>query len=440
MEKKTIGSFIAALRKAHGMTQKELAERLNVSDKTVSRWERDDGAPDLSAIPVIAEIFSVTCDELLRGERRSPAERTDAPEEAELTSKGEKQRRHLLGDTLSLFQNRTFIAVGVSLAGLIAALIANLAFLKAVLGFWLGTLFFAGSVICQLIFMNRAFFRVENAELDEQTLGQYKHTVILLSEKSIGWTVALLGFTVPLASVDAYLGLTADYLMLWGSVWAIVFLLMYAVVLYFVNDNLLKKGVFLLTQAESAKYHFNRNLKKKCTAVLSAVLVFTLLFHGLGTELLWSTERIASSYGIVFEDYESFIEYMAREEASYEVNYIDGLWSAENIQTVAPEHAAPYDPEWYDEHGNPITEEEALTQTLQDANGNVVCTYISRNTNVSSIEYTPQEGTVLPIRVLTTHDWRAAVRLSEFISSAYCLTYPAELLCALLIYRKKRAR
>ena len=70
MEKKTIGGFISALRKANGMTQKELANRLNVSDKTVSRWERDDGAPDLSIIPAIAEIFGVTCDELLRGERR----------------------------------------------------------------------------------------------------------------------------------------------------------------------------------------------------------------------------------------------------------------------------------------------------------------------------------------------------------------------------------
>lgn len=69
MEKKTMGSFLAALRRASGMTQKELAERLNVSDKSVSRWERDDGAPDLALIPVIAEVFSVTCDELLRGER-----------------------------------------------------------------------------------------------------------------------------------------------------------------------------------------------------------------------------------------------------------------------------------------------------------------------------------------------------------------------------------
>ncbi|MEG1176782.1 MAG: helix-turn-helix transcriptional regulator, partial [Ruthenibacterium sp.] len=57
MERKTIGSFIAVLRKANGLTQKDLAEKLNVSDKSVSRWERDDGAPDLSLVPVIAEIF-----------------------------------------------------------------------------------------------------------------------------------------------------------------------------------------------------------------------------------------------------------------------------------------------------------------------------------------------------------------------------------------------
>ena len=105
MEKKTIGGFIAALRKANGMTQKDLAEKLNVSDKSVSRWERDDGAPDLSLIPVIAEVFGVTCDELLRGERKSPEQQTETPENIPtarvhlpvriVDRKGSRDRRYL---------------------------------------------------------------------------------------------------------------------------------------------------------------------------------------------------------------------------------------------------------------------------------------------------------------------------------------------------------
>ena len=89
MEKKTMGGFIAALRRAGGMTQRDLADRLNVSDKTVSRWERDDGAPDLSLIPVIAEIFGVTCDELLRGQRRSQDE---APPEDAASARGGSEK------------------------------------------------------------------------------------------------------------------------------------------------------------------------------------------------------------------------------------------------------------------------------------------------------------------------------------------------------------
>ena len=69
MEKKSIGAFISVLRRANGMTQAELAEKLFVSDKTVSRWERDESTPDLTLLPVIADLFSVTVDELLRGQR-----------------------------------------------------------------------------------------------------------------------------------------------------------------------------------------------------------------------------------------------------------------------------------------------------------------------------------------------------------------------------------
>ena len=138
MDKKSIGSFIAALRKAKGMTQKDLAGLLHVSDKTVSRWEVGEGTPDLALIPVLAEVFGVTCDELLRGERTPPQERTPCDGECAATPRGEKQRQRLLNAALSQYQSQTFFAMGISVCGGIAALICNLAFLKARLGFLCG--------------------------------------------------------------------------------------------------------------------------------------------------------------------------------------------------------------------------------------------------------------------------------------------------------------
>ena len=75
MTNKSIGNFLSELRKEKGLTQKEIADFLNVSDKTVSHWECDKYSPDISVIPVLAEFFGVTCDEILRGERKVPEDR-----------------------------------------------------------------------------------------------------------------------------------------------------------------------------------------------------------------------------------------------------------------------------------------------------------------------------------------------------------------------------
>ena len=75
MTNKSIGNFLSELRKEKGLTQKEIADFLNVSDKTVSHWECDKYSPDISVIPILAEFFGVTCDEILRGERKVPEER-----------------------------------------------------------------------------------------------------------------------------------------------------------------------------------------------------------------------------------------------------------------------------------------------------------------------------------------------------------------------------
>ena len=66
--KQTLGQLIAALRKEKGMTQAELAGQMGVTDKAVSKWERDLSLPDVNTIPKLAELFGLTVDELMQGE------------------------------------------------------------------------------------------------------------------------------------------------------------------------------------------------------------------------------------------------------------------------------------------------------------------------------------------------------------------------------------
>mgnify|MGYP000871135525 CR=1 FL=1 len=66
MKKKTLGMMIASLRKESGMTQLELAEKMCVTDKAVSKWERDLSCPDVDTIPKLAEIFGISMDELMQ--------------------------------------------------------------------------------------------------------------------------------------------------------------------------------------------------------------------------------------------------------------------------------------------------------------------------------------------------------------------------------------
>ena len=432
MEKKTIGGFIAALRKANGMTQKDLAERLNVSDKTVSRWERDDGAPDLAAIPAIAEIFGVTCDELLRGERKSPTERTEVTEETETTPKAEKQRQRMLKSTLSQYKNRTYIAMGVSVVGMIVALICNLAFLKAVLGFFLGAIFFAASIVCQAVFVNKAFFSVEDAGLDTGVLSDFKRKVVDFAKKSIGLTVSFIGFTFPLILVDAYVGLGSDSLLIWGSMGAAVFLLIYAVVLYFLNASLLKKGVYSLSEKEAAVYRCNHKLKRTCTIVLVVLLAVTFVGHQFATSI-WGPYSIME--GTTFEDYDSFIEYM-EQDVPASPTYNDS--HKESAAVPVPEEQIGT-PTYYDEYGNEISEEEALTSRLKDKNGNVVCEYVHRRSFVS-LRYTPKDGTVLPITVCTEDDLQEARQVAAVRHVIFGAAYCIECLAVVLIYFKKRAK
>lgn len=72
--KQSIGEFLSALRKAHRLTQQDVADRLNVSNRTISAWERGTVMPDILLLPALAELYGVTTDEILAAARRPKAD------------------------------------------------------------------------------------------------------------------------------------------------------------------------------------------------------------------------------------------------------------------------------------------------------------------------------------------------------------------------------
>lgn len=86
MHQKKIGSFLKELRKEKGITQEEFAEKLNVSGRTVSRWETGTNMPDISLLVEIAAFFDVSIPEIINGERKSEIMENEIKKVAEAMS------------------------------------------------------------------------------------------------------------------------------------------------------------------------------------------------------------------------------------------------------------------------------------------------------------------------------------------------------------------
>lgn len=86
IDKERFGAFLLELRKEKGYTQKQLAEKLFVSDKAVSKWERGLSLPDITLLGPLAEILGVTVTELLQAQRISEEKTLTKPEVDALVS------------------------------------------------------------------------------------------------------------------------------------------------------------------------------------------------------------------------------------------------------------------------------------------------------------------------------------------------------------------
>jgi len=132
----TLGERIAALRNDRGLSQAELAEKLNVSRQSISKWERDASVPELDKLVVLSDAFGVSIDELVKGVRQTVQE----------TETEQRPVQHIVAQkTMGTQRIIGFILLALGLLGCILALPLGSVMLVA------GGYFLLCSLICLLI-------------------------------------------------------------------------------------------------------------------------------------------------------------------------------------------------------------------------------------------------------------------------------------------------
>lgn len=109
MDANKMGAFIASIRKEKGMTQAELASKLFLSDKTISKWERGAGLPDIGNLEALADALGVTLVELMQSERSN---------ESSISTQAAEQ---LLADTLCISKSSGAVLRGLGFGAVFAS-------------------------------------------------------------------------------------------------------------------------------------------------------------------------------------------------------------------------------------------------------------------------------------------------------------------------------
>ena len=416
MEKRTLGTFIAVLRKAKGLTQKQLAEMLNVSDKAISRWERDECAPDLSVIPVLADIFDITADELLRGQRKQPQE----PVTHYGVQKTETQIRYLLKKKETDFTILSCVSIGIALFGLIAAMIGNLGFLRGYIGFFVSCIFFIPAALCPVIFLVRGLRSLEAEELEEVST-ETKKAMILQTELSLTITVCLFAACLPLIVLvhDTYVGLSAGSWALYGLLWGGIAAIICLVICLLINKRLGYQTFSTLSTPRN-------KLRIRSALILAAVLLATYIVHGnlydfayanlhwMGTATKWET----------WEELKEYLETPIRDDGE-ELEHV----STRNTGYVdIGTYIAP-DGSYMD-----ITDRNVVLVYKEDMKTpEYEC--IRRNQSVKRFYYSPTDDH-FPIYTMDSSQLIQAENKLVYIHLAFLSIGIVEFIAAILIYRR----
>lgn len=159
MDYNKIGLFIMSKRKEKQLTQSKLAEKLFVSEKTISKWENGNGVPDTNSLPMLCEILEISINELLNGESLSNNNYTDMAEQKlfELQKRKEESDKLLFSTeiVLGIISTISFLLLLCISAYAIEEGFLTLPIIVIIVGF---AVFFTGIHFCILIEQRVGFY------------------------------------------------------------------------------------------------------------------------------------------------------------------------------------------------------------------------------------------------------------------------------------------
>lgn len=429
MEKKTTGNFLSTLRKAKGMTQRELAELLNVSDKAVSRWERDESMPDILLIPVLADIFEVSCDDLLRGEKTYKENYEEALE------KRMQRMMALVKKSKSKFQAFSMISIGLVLLGWILAIVLNFSFHKATIGFFCALTGIIAGGMTQAAFYFYFKGDVDTDELECAEFITYKkyirdHTLhilylqiiilciclplLFMGQVSYADYIAALtekmapdGFkpdtsvttdaVYPMGTVAV--GLQLKTWMLYGGISGVVGAIVASIINYIIRVQDVKKGRFGVSEDDLKKD------KKNVLHLLKYILALAILLGATfaGSKVFEAKMPDILAKGTQFDTFEEFKQHM---------------------ETI-PDDMYPGIVELRQQL-------DKYKGTIYGDNGEVLCEYRIYNDSVTDIKF--GDNNKLPITVYSEDDDQIAKQKTEDMMWIWYTTMGIETLALLVVY------
>lgn len=306
MNRNTIGGFLAALRKAKGMTQQEVADRLNVSNKTISKWERDEGYPELTAIPALAELYEVTSDEILRGERISQLD----CESEQHKAKVEKQLRSIINNSIAKFINFSYLALALTLVGLICLFTVAYAFYRPVLGFGIMLVFVIASITTELVLinLNRAATRDHEVPGDQDALVRLRKTTNRYAFAVFMVNIAVVILSLPFIVVrdpnvvESVINMKSYFALMPFLLLIILLVIVFSILLFgellLLNDKSAAKKVY------PAKRLRRMNFAQGAAFAASLIVPMGLAFSGIVFEKMYPNYLILAfvfaMYGLFF--------------------------------------------------------------------------------------------------------------------------------------------